>query len=328
MPGIDLPLAELVQYRSTTPEPADFDEVWATTLAQARTVTMAPTVVRVPTALQLVDTYDVTFPGFAGDPVRAWLTVPAGAAGRLPVVVQYNGYGGGRGLPVEHLAFASAGYAHLFMDTRGQGSTWGTGGVTPDPHGSAPSHPGYMTRGIESFETYYYRRLITDAVRAVDTARVLPQVDPERVVVAGGSQGGALTLAAAGLSDGLVGVMPDVPFCCDFRRAVQVSDSDPYGEISRYLTVHRHSVEQVFGTLAYVDGVSFAARATAPTLFSVALWDHICPPSTVYAAYNAYAGPKQIEVYQFNDHEGGMAYQLERQLEWLGETVGLPSTAR
>lgn len=39
------------------------------------------------------------------------------------------------------------------MDTRGQGSVWGTGGATPDPHGSGPATPGYMTRGIAHPDT-------------------------------------------------------------------------------------------------------------------------------------------------------------------------------
>ena len=47
-------------------------------------------------------------------------------------------------------------------------------------------------------------------------------------------------------------------------------------------------VEQVFKTLSYFDGVNFAARAHAPALFSVALMDAVCPPATVFAAYNAY----------------------------------------
>ncbi|MFJ6677320.1 acetylxylan esterase [Actinosynnema sp. NPDC091369] len=45
-----------------------------------------------------------------------------------------------------------------------------------------------------------------------------------------------------------------------------------------------------FATLAYFDGVHFAQRATAPALFSVGLMDPIRPPSTVYAAFNHYAG--------------------------------------
>ena len=68
---------------------------------------------------------------------------------------------------------------------------------------------------------------------------------------------------------------------------------------------HRDRVEQVLETLAYFDGVNFARRATAPTWFSAALMDEICPPSTVFGAYNAYAGPKQIDVWPYNGHEGG-----------------------
>jgi cephalosporin-C deacetylase len=319
----DLPPEEAAAYRSSEQPPSDFAERWAATLAEARAVPMVPQVVRVATGLSLVASYDVTFPGFGGESVRAWLNVPVGLAGRLPVVVTYNGYGGGRGLPIEHLVWPSAGYAQLFMDTRGQGSNWGSGGDTPDPHGGGPSGGGFLTRGIESFETSYYRRLVTDAVRAVDAARALPGIDPDRVVVTGISQGGGLTLAVAGLVDGLAAAMPDVPFLCDFRRAVDVADTDPYLEVSRFLAVQRGAVERAFGTLAYVDGVHHAPRATAPALFSVALADRTCPPSTVYAAFNAYGGPASIAAYPFNDHEGGQAHQVARQLAWLRDVAGI-----
>jgi cephalosporin-C deacetylase len=65
-----------------------------------------------------------------------------------------------------------------------------------------------------------------------------------------------------------------------------------------------------------------AARATASGLFSVALRDPICPPSTVFAAYNAYAGPKRIEVYDFNEHEGGGAFHQRAQFAFARETFG------
>ena len=113
--------------------------------------------------------------------------------------------------------------------------------------------------------------------------------------------------------------MPDVPFLCHFRRAVSVTDGFPYGELVRYLHTHRDRVEQAFSVLSYFDGVSMAARATASTLFSVALRDPICPPSTVFAAYNAYAGPKQIEIYDFNEHEGGGPFHQRRQLGFARE---------
>jgi hypothetical protein len=82
-----------------------------------------------------------------------------------------------------------------------------------------------------------------------------------------------------------------------------------------------HEVEHVHGSVrVVVDGCGepmtarLSRRATAP---AVALMDQVCPPSTVYAAYNGYAGPKEIRVYPYNDHEGGEGFQQAEQLSWL-----------
>lgn len=322
MPRFDLSPAELETYLPDIGEPADFDTFWSETLASSRAVAQPPTVLAAATPLRTLDVFDVTFSGFGGEPVRAWLTLPRGIEGPLPAVVEYNGYGGGRGLPVERLGWASAGYAHLFMDTRGQGSMWGTGGATADPHGSGPAASGFLTRGIDDPAEYYYRRVFTDAVLAVDAVRSLDAVDAARVAVTGVSQGGGIALAAAGLSDGLIAVMPDVPFLCHFERAVGLTDRDPYQEVVRYLSIHRGAEERVFKTLSYFDGVAFARRARSAALFSVGLLDPVCPPSTVYAAFNHFGGAdKAIEVYAHNEHEGGQAYQWLAQAAFLGARV-------
>jgi cephalosporin-C deacetylase len=174
-----------------------------------------------------------------------------------------------------------------------------------------------MTRGILDPDTYYYRRLITDAVRAVEAARSHPEIDPNKIAVTGGSQGGGLTLAVAGLVPDLIAAMPDVPFLCHYRRALDITDSQPYQELVVFCKIHRDKVEQVFRTLSYFDGLNFSARAKAPALFSVGLMDLICPPSTVYAAYNHYSGPKQIKVWSYNNHEGGDSYQRLEQAAFL-----------
>lgn len=317
MPRFDLPVDELRTYRPDVAEPADFDDFWADTLAASRAVAEPPRLTRVDSPLRLVDVVDVEFSGYAGDPVKGWLVLPADAARPLPAVVEYVGYGGGRALAHEHLRWAASGYAHLVMDTRGQGSAWGTGGGTPDPHGTGPSHPGFMTRGIHDPAEYYYRRVFTDAVLAVDAMRSLDVVDASRVAVTGISQGGGIALAAAGLVEGLVASMPDVPFLCHFERAVGFTDKDPYAEVERFLRVHRDAAPTVFRTLAYFDGVHFARRATAPALVSVALMDTICPPSTVYAAANHHAVGAEVVEYAFNDHEGGQGVHWQRQAAWL-----------
>jgi cephalosporin-C deacetylase len=322
----DLSLDELARYRPEVGEPADFDDFWNRTLAEARTHDLDVEARDVDTPYRTVAVRDVSFRGFGGDRIGAWFTVPRGEDGPLPAVVEFIGYNGGRDLPGESLRWASAGYAHLLVDTRGQGARWGAGGRTGDPHGSGPSTPGFMTRGIEHPDTYFYRRVFTDAVRAVEAVRALPGVDPARVSVQGISQGGGITLAVAGLVPDLVAVLPDVPFLCHFARALDVCDKDPFAEITRYLAVHRRRVDDVLHTLSYVDGVNFAKRASAPALFSVALMDLVCPPSTVYAAFNHYAGAgKEIEVYRFNDHEGGESYQRQAQIRWLDALLGRTS---
>jgi len=314
----DLPLEQLKTYKPERTEPADFDLFWKNTIETARSFPLAATFQLVETGLKLVEVFDVTFNGYAGQPVKGWLVLPCQRTWKLPCVVEFIGYGGGRGLPFEWLLWASAGYAHFVMDTRGQGSKW-SNGDTPDsePDGGNPQIPGFMTRGILKPETYYYRRVFTDAFRAVEAARSHPALDPARLAVTGGSQGGGISLAVSGLIPDLAAVMADVPFLCHYRRATELVDSDPYHEISSYLLVHRDKVETVFNTLAYFDGVNFAARANAPALFSVGLMDEICPPSTVFAAYNHYAGEKEIRVWPYNHHEGGDSYQTREKLKFL-----------
>lgn len=318
MPIVDMPLDELRTYLPPRSEPADFDAFWARTLADTRAHDLAPRFERVDNGLPIIDVYDVTYSGYAGERIKAWLAVPAGADEALPCVVEAPGYGGGRGLAHDPILYAAAGYAHLFMDIRGQGSSWRPG-ETPDrePDGGNPQHPGFMTRGILDPDTYYYRRVAADAVRAVEAARAHEAVDASRVAFTGGSQGGGITLMVAGLVADLVAVSPDVPFLCHYRRALDLAGVDPYREIERYLRTHRNHVDQAFTTLSYFDGLNFAARATAPALFSVGLQDVVCPPSTIFAAYNHYAAPKSIEVYEFNGHEGGESFHTGARLNFL-----------
>lgn len=332
MPLFDLPLDQLERYAPEVREPADFDTFWHTTVKEAGTYPVLVDVRPVDTGLRMLESWDVTFAGFGGDPVRGWFTRPRGVPEPLPAVVEYLGYGRGRGMPHERLTWAAAGYAHLLMDSRGQGDQYGCGGDTPDPHGGTLGGPGAVVRGIHAPHTYYYRRLITDAVRAVDAVRELPGVDPARVVALGNSQGGGLALAVAGLVPDLAALLVSAPFLCHIQRAVEITDADPYGEIVRYLAVHREAEEEVRHTLSYVDGVSFARRATAPVHAGTGLRDTVCPPSTVFAAYNQYgaataaateASPaRTIHVYPFNHHEGGEAVHTQRQLRWLADRLG------
>jgi cephalosporin-C deacetylase len=317
----DLPLEKLQSYKPPRDEPRDFDRFWEETLAQTRGFPLNPKFEPVEYGIKLISTFDVTFAGFAGQPVKAWLCLPRSSSVPLPCIVEYIGYGGGRSIPIDRLLWSAAGYAHLVMDIRGQGASWSTGETPdPEPEGSCPHHPGFMTRGILDPKTYYYRRLFADAVRAVEAVQAFEKIDPARIAVMGGSQGGGMSIAVSGLiPDAVAAVLADVPFLCHYRAATEITDAYPYVEITKFCQIHRDKVETVFNTLRYFDGVNFAVRARCPALFSVGLMDDICPPRTVFAAYNHYAGEKSIRVWPYNHHEGGGVAQDLEKLKYMAK---------
>jgi cephalosporin-C deacetylase len=316
----DLPLDELRGYRPDVAEPGDFDEFWAGQLASARAAaTSEPSFVEVEGPIRYASVFDVTFPGYGGEPIKGWLLVPHETTPGAAVIVEYIGYGGGRGVPLDWMTWSCAGHPHLIMDTRGQGGRWLSGDTPDSGDGGAPSTPGFMTRGIASPHGYYYTRLFVDAARAVEAARAHPAAAGRAIVTTGRSQGGGLAIAAAHLADSVAAAMPDVPFLAHHRRAVDISDDEPYVELARYCRVYPGRVDQVFATLSYIDVVNHAERATAPALFAVGLTDTITPPSTVFAAYNRYAGTKDIAVYPFSGHEGGETTHVLAQLAFLRE---------
>jgi len=322
VPAFDLPVAQLREYRSSVAEPEDLLLFWEETLSTARTAGRPPHLLPVQNSLRLVDTYDLTFSGFAGEPVRGWLHRPAGVPDPLPAVVRFVGYNCGRGLSHVVSPLVLAGYAVVTMDNRGQGALAAYRGDTPDSGDLLRELSGHVCRGALRPETYFYRRLFTDAVMAVEATRLLPGIDPARLAIQGGSQGGGIALAVAGLVEGLSAAMIDVPFFCDLPRALDLATEPPYSELATLLASYPDKVAQVLRTLSYFDGSVLAAHGRAPALFSVGLMDTVCPPSTVYAAYNAYAAPKELFVYPFNGHEGGSFNHEAAQLTWL--TAMLP----
>lgn len=320
MPLFDLPLTELGAYRSQRPEPVDFDEFWRSTLLDARNQPLDVRIEPHEVQLPLVETSHLWFTGFGGQPVHGLLLRPSGEVvpGPAPMIVQYLGYGDGTGSPLDWLSLPAAGFATLVMDTRGQGARARRAGATGDRGGSESAHvEGFLTKGVLDPDDYYYRRVFVDAVRAIDAAATLDGIDADRIAVAGTSQGGGIALAAAALSDLIQAAIINVPFLCDFSRAVTLTAQKPYSELLAFLRTHRDDADRALATLDYFDGVNMAARAQVPALFSVALMDDVCPPSTVYAAYNNYAGPRSLEVYPYNEHEGGGIAQDELSIEWL-----------
>jgi cephalosporin-C deacetylase len=115
----------------------------------------------------------------------------------------------------------------------------------------------------------------------------------------------------------------DLPTChsCATSGAASPAPLPPYIEVAEFLA---HQVDQVpaaLDTLRYVDCALLSRRITAPCLLSVGLMDMICPPSTVFAAYNEITVGKDLAVHPFTGHEVPAAH-VERQLRHLRERLG------
>jgi cephalosporin-C deacetylase len=322
MPWYDMPLEQLREYRTSTPEPDGLDDWWARRIAEARALAKPPALTpHQPRLYDPLEVYDVEFSGAGGDRIRAWYLRPPDTPD-APVVVKFIGYGGGRGVPTEHVLLPALGYALLVMDSRGQGGKWTTGATPDGATGTGPENSQVMTRGITRPEDYYYTRMFTDAARAVDTAIELAASaaagtvagTTPRIAVTGGSQGGALALAAAALRPDVVRVChADVPFLCDIQRAITLAPHAPYTEVPEFLAENVKLIEPALNTLRYIDCALLARRITATTLVSVGLMDDICPPSTVFAAYNEINADKEIAVFPYSGHSWP-AVHTERQL--------------
>ena len=314
MPWYDLPLERLREYRTQTAEPPGLDEWWAKRLDDARALGRPFELHPYQQAdlYRPLEVYDAEFSGAGGDRIRAWYIKPA-AIENPPVVVRFIGYGGGRALPSDHTLLPALGYALLVMDSRGQGGRWSSGATGDGAAG--PENSQVMSRGITTPEDYYDTRMFTDAALAVDAALELS--GGRKVAVSGGSQGGGLALAAAALQRDKVAVChADVPFLCDIQRAITLAPRAPYTEIPGFLSQNVALIPQTLETLRYVDCALLARRITAQCLLSVGLMDDICPPSTVFAAYNEIVAAKDIAVYPYSGHDVPHAH-AERQLRHL-----------
>ena len=135
-----------------------------------------------------------------------------------------------------------------------------------------------------------------------------PEVDPARLGVHGGSQGGGLTLACAALVPEVKRAAPVYPFLCDYQRVWEMDlAKDAYAELKNFFRNHdpRHEREaEIFTRLGYIDCQHLAPRIRAEILMGVGLMDTVCPPSTQYAAFNKIRSPKQTVLYPDFGHEG------------------------
>jgi cephalosporin-C deacetylase len=233
--------------------------------------------------------YEVEMKSWGGETIRGYWAVPK-AAGKYPVVVTYMGYAARTWAPN---ANRNGDRCEFILSIRGQGLN------TPyNTYGE------WMCYGLDDKQHYYYRGAFMDTIRAIDFVLSQDVVDERCVLLEGGSQGGALTLAAASLDRRVAGAAPYVPFLGDFRDYFEIVDwpgNNFFAEAKR-LGI---SNDQMFATLTYFDLKNLTERIECPVLMGFGLQDVICPPHTNFASYNSIVAPKRWIVFPEKGHNVG-----------------------
>jgi cephalosporin-C deacetylase len=304
MPLIDLPLEELYAYQGRNPKPADFDAYWERALAELAAQPDEVDLIPAEFESSIADCYHLWFTGVGGSRVHAKYLRPKAKA-KGPGALLFHGYSWHSGDWNDKLALVSEGFSVMALDCRGQG------GLSHDQgtHEGTTFY-GHIIRGVAdpNPDRMLYRQLYLDTAQIARIMMGMPEVDPERIVALGGSQGGGLTLACAGLVPQIKRAAPAYPFLCDWKRVWEMDlAGGAYQAIRDWFKFFDpcHEAENEFwNRMGYIDVQHLAPRVQAEVLMACGLMDQTCPPSTQFAAYNKISGKKNVVIYPDFAHEG------------------------
>ena len=167
-------------------------------------------------------------------------------------------------------------------------------------------------------ETYYMKGMILRLIRALEFLKTLPEWNGKDIVVGGGSQGGAQALFAAGADSQVTEIYADVPAMCDhggtlvdrqagwpglyFRENGKIMVKQDYDRKNA-----KPGSEAMVQTAGYFDAANFARQIRCKTYIRTGGVDGVCPPTSVFAAYNAIPSTnKEIDFAPLGAHCSGI----------------------
>lgn len=289
-------------YTGMDPRPEDFDAFWASQKARLSSLEI-PCELK-PAAYQISGhrCYDLYFRSFDSSRIHCKVAMPQ-TDRKLPVLFYFHGYKG-NSLEWWHKIFwADRGYCVIAMDVRGQA------GESQDlTSGYGNTSIGHLAAGIHGeIQDMTFCKVYKDIICMMNLVGTLPFADPERFVVHGGSQGGALALVAAALFPQVRKAAVMFPFLSDFHGVYSSgAAATAYEELKyifRFYDPQHKREEEYFKKLAYLDVKNFAPMVQAEVLMASGLQDQSCPAFSHFAVYNNLRCKKHMEVFPDFGHE-------------------------
>jgi cephalosporin-C deacetylase len=290
-----MPKDTQADYQSKVTKPTDFEAFWQGVVQQAQAIPLAAEVVPDPLRTSGdIEVFQVFYDSLDHVRIAAWYCRPAQRAERAPAILFLPGYQMDPPIPKE---WARKGYIALSVAPRGK---------LRSNRQFNPGYPNLLTYNLVDRHTYAYRGFYVDAWRGIDFLLSRPEVDPSRIGVTGASQGGGLTICTAAMRPEIRAAAAGAPYLCGFLDAIALTHTYPYEEINDYLRQYPERRTAVEETLAYFDGLNFAAQIRCPIIVNIGLQDNVCPPETGYALFNMIAAPdKRLYPYDGHGHDAG-----------------------
>lgn len=177
----------------------------------------------------------------------------------------------------------------------------------------------YFTFNLDDKDQYYYKRVYLGCVRSIDFLFSLPQFDGSNLAVTGGSQGGALSIITAGLDSRVKYLAAYYPALSDLTGYLK-GRAGGWPHIFDKNNAPVHNTKAKLETVGYYDVVNFARQLKVPGLYSWGFNDEVCPPTSMYAAYNVITAPKELHLALETGH-WTYPEQRERVEAWLLEKL-------
>ena len=172
---------------------------------------------------------------------------------------------------------------------------------------------GYLENGLSNRDNYYMKRVYLALVRAIDLLTSLPEWDGKNVIVQGGSQGGALSIIAAGLDSRVTQCVANHPALSDMAAYSVKGRTGGYPHFNR---IPGTLTPEKIKTMAYYDVVNFARHVKCDTYMTWGYNDNACPPTTSYAVWNTLNCPKEALLTPINEHWTSEATERGH-LDWI-----------
>ncbi|MFC4720962.1 acetylxylan esterase [Geojedonia litorea] len=174
----------------------------------------------------------------------------------------------------------------------------------------------YWTINLDDKNNAYYKRVYLGCIRAVDFLVGLNNFDGENLGVTGGSQGGALSIITASLDSRISYLAAFYPALSDLTGFLH----GRAGGWPQLFTDDFTNKPEKIATSKYYDVVNFARFVKVPGWYSWGYNDNVCPPTSMYAAYNVIDSKKELHVFQATQH-WTFPEQRELKNQWLYEQL-------